>query len=94
MTAYMIPLTADDWSAIRFAGNRYGWSDVLLRHATEETEPEEANGFALYGLTEPHAWEWRDAVEADMEGGHSAFPLLDPASDLYAKLAATFGEII
>lgn len=45
-------------------------------------------------LTEPQAWELRDAFEADCAGGHSMFPMLDPKSVLCLKLLRFYLSIV
>ena len=79
---YNLTLTADDVSAIAFIGYRYEWSNVLLEYDVGDNE--------IIGWK---AWAIRNAIEDDMEGGHNAFPMLDPHSDLAAKLATLYLEI-
>jgi len=87
---YRIDLTEEDWRTILFAGCRYGWSDALIRHAHPAVE----DGYNAHELSESGAWAWCDAVDGDMEGGHDAFPLLDPRSELAAKLADLYQSIV
>lgn len=47
-----------------------------------------------YDICEGDAWEFQSAVEEDMEGGHSAFPLLDPHSDLAERLTKLYMEVV
>lgn len=75
MSAYTITLTADDVETIAFVGARYSWSGSML--ALEEGDNE---------LTEPEAWAIAEAIDADCEGGHLPFPLLNERSELYATL--------
>jgi hypothetical protein len=37
-------------------------------------------------ISEPDAWEIREAIELDTEGGHSPLPMLDPRCELYEKI--------
>ena len=82
--AYTLEITEEDMQAIDFARGRYEWATVL----SDETE------IGTNDLTEHEAWEIREAIEADMEGGHSPFPCLCPQSELYSKLVALWEEII
>lgn len=80
--AYRIELTEADARAVAFVGGRYEWSGALgsLIRENDDGTPEPVE------LTEPEAWTLREAFEADAEGGHSMFPMLDSRSDLAAKL--------
>ena len=75
---YTLEIDADGADAIQFSGDRYGWSDALQRlgYAHEGT----------HEVPEHEAWEIREAIEADMEGGHNAFPLLASGSALASAL--------
>jgi len=89
--AYQIELTSDNVKTIAFVGNRYGWSDALtsLDEGTNE-------------LQEHEAWEIREAMESDTEGGHSYFPMLGHTCGsggqlegcLYCKLQDFLEEIV
>lgn len=79
---YTIELTGDDVEAIDFVGGRYGWTAHL---------PTEAG---RHRIAEHVAWEWREAVDADAEGGHDLFPMLDSRSALYDKLIALYNSIV
>lgn len=79
---YKLRLTAADASAIHFVGDRYGWSSLLPRSA------------GLYAFTEPEMWEWVQAVEKDMRGGHSPFPMLNEHSNLYEKLVDLWQSVV
>lgn len=72
---YRITLTEEDCRAIDFAGGRYGWSLAFPAPAEPGT----------HEIAEHDLWEWCEAVEEDMQGGHAPFPLLDPDSDTYRK---------
>lgn len=54
----------------------------------------EGGGGEEYDICEGDAWEFQSAVEEDMEGGHSAFPLLDPHSDLAERLTKLYMEVV
>ena len=82
---YELNLTEDEMDAVAFVGGRYEWSRALLFHLDD-------SGYAE--LTEPEAWEIRDAFEADTEGGHSPFPLLAPDCALYQKLNRLWDSIV
>ena len=66
--AYELELTEDNVKTIAFVGHRYGWSDALKSFAEGTNE-----------LAEHEAWEVREAIESDTEGGHSLFPMLGHA---------------
>ena len=87
--AYQLELTEGDRSAINFVGGRYEWSDALRRLVPEGDE-----GETVYQVPEHIAWELRDAFEADTEGGHSFFPMLDQRSTLAEKLYAFMDAIV
>lgn len=76
-TPYRLVLTAEDVRVIAFVGSRYAWSDALLDFDE-----------GVHEISEPDAWRIAEAFESDTEGGHAVFPLLDPTSDLFAKLLA------
>ena len=78
-----IALTADDVQAIHFVGGRYGWSAETARQIVEEDDGK----FYLRLEEESDMRAWVDEVDSDTEGGHSYFPMLDPGSELYDKLA-------
>lgn len=94
IAGYIFHATTADWVSIHWVGDRYSWSETLARLATEESEPEPGDGFALYHLSAANAWEWRDAVEADTIGGHSPFPCLDPSSSLHSQLSTLVNAIV
>ncbi len=83
MSAYTLTLTANDLLTIGFVGGRYAWSEAL-------------SGLSLgvNALEEYEAWEIGEAFEADTEGGHSPFPMLDPHSELFDKLLAFWQAIV
>lgn len=81
---YKLELTHADVEAIAMVGNRYHWSAAL----------EQLTGPGINELAEHEAWQLRDAFEADMEGGHSPFPLLNPDSLLSAKLYRLWDSIV
>ncbi len=73
--SYRLYLTEDDMVTIHFVGGRYAWSDVLM-----------SLDVGSNSISEASAHEIRDAIDEDMEGGHDAFPMLDPHSRLAEKL--------
>ena len=81
---YTLTLTDAEYDDICFVGYRYSWSDTLARIC----------GPGENHLTEAEAWEVREAIDEDREGGHSAFPMLDNESDLAEKLASLYHEIV
>lgn len=81
---YTLQLTADDIQTIHFVGHRYQWSAWLSEHASEGENR----------LAEHETWEFREACEADAQGGHSLFPMLNPRSDLADKLGALLESIV
>jgi hypothetical protein len=81
--AYTLSLTAEDMDAIAFVGHRYFWSDALSALSEGDNH-----------LSEAEAWAFAEAFEADTEGGHQYFPMLDPNSDLANKLHAFLVSIV
>ena len=81
---YKLELTEREMSDIHFVGYRYSWSDTLDRHCIA----------GLNEIPEHVAWEIRDAFDADTEGGHSMFPMLDSRSELADKLYAFYDSIV
>lgn len=82
---YTLELTAQDLDTIGFVGHRYGWSDALCKACLEVGHNE---------IPEHVAWELQEAFESDCEGGHSSFPMLDPASKLCRKLTSFWVSIV
>lgn len=80
---YTLTLTKEEADDIHFVGHRYCWSNALSWVAEGENE-----------FTEAEAWEVRDAFDADTEGGHSMFPMLDSRSELCKKLLKFYEEIV
>lgn len=83
-TPYAITLTADECYTITFIGNRYCWSEWARQYLCEGENK----------LTEPDAWTFAMAIEADMEGNHSPFPMLNERSELYDKLMRFWQSIV
>ena len=83
MALYRLTLTKVYVDSIAFVGNRYAWSDALRGLEVGDNQ-----------LTEPEAWCIAEAFESDTEGGHEPFPMLDPRSDLAAKLTAFWTSIV
>lgn len=81
--SYRITLTEEDCGTIAFIGDRYNWSAWAERLAPGENV-----------LAESEAWEFQEAIEEDTLGGHARFPMLDPRSDLCARLDAFSAQII
>jgi hypothetical protein len=82
--AYTITLTAEDERTIDLVGRRYAWSSWAGAWLSEGENT----------LAEHEAWEFAEAIDADTDGGHSPFPMLDPESDLYAELQAFRNSIV
>ena len=80
---YRISLSEEDVETIAFVGDRYAWSESIRALEVGVNE-----------LTEAEAWTIRDAIEADMEGGHSPFPMLDHRSHLCEKLTVFWNSIV
>lgn len=80
---YSLELTAQDVRTIAFVGGRYSWASELS--ALEEGTNE---------LTEWDAWDIRDAIERDTEGGHAFLPMLDSSSELYSKIMNLYEAIV
>ena len=89
---YTLTLDEQDLETISFVGNRYCWSERLSRIAYFGEDLE--NGSTLYTFPENVAWEIKADFEADTEGGHSFFPMLDHRSDLARKLFAFMEAIV
>lgn len=90
--SYQLVLTDEDWKTIRFVGGRYEWADALL--AKLPCGDVEADGTQTYRIRESTAWELCEAFAADMDGGHEAFPMLDPRSELWEKLQGFWDSIV
>ena len=82
---YRLDLTEDDINTIWFIGNRYSWSDSLIKVGVSEGVNE---------FTESETWGIKEAIEADMEGGHDSYPMLDPNSELCDKLHNLYVSIV
>jgi hypothetical protein len=82
--AYALTLTETDFDAILFVGDCYCWSAALMRL----TEPGNND------IAEPDAWSLREAFDADTEGGHAPFPMLDDRSELAGKLFSFWDSIV
>lgn len=80
---YVLVLSEQDVATIAFVGGRYCWSNALLGLDVGENH-----------LSEAQAWNLVDAFQLDLAGGHAAFPLLHPDSDLADKLAAFWALVI
>jgi hypothetical protein len=80
---YTLHLTAEDIDTIAFVGHRYAWADALRTLAKGVNE-----------LQEHEAWAIHEAIDADMEGGHDAFPMLDTRGELADKLLELYMAII
>lgn len=80
---YKLNLTHDDIQTIAFVGHRYCWSEALWHLDDGE-----------HDISELEAWAIREAFEADTEGGHSPFPMLDPRSELADKLYRLWDSIV
>jgi len=83
--AYTLHLTAADVNAIAFVGSRYGWSSALGNLTEGDNH-----------LSEAQAWDIRDGVYSDMEGGHDAFPMLDTtiSGGLCDKVLALVNRVV
>ena len=80
---YQLILTDDDIKTIAFVGGRYCWSEALASLEAGMNE-----------IRESDAWQIADAFANDCLGGHSAFPMLDPRSELAEKLNAFWQSIV
>jgi len=80
---YQLELTENDIKTIAFVGNRYQWSSVLQNMNAGNND-----------IPEHIAWDIKSSIEADMEGGHDAFPMLDTRSELCDKLYNLYQSII
>jgi hypothetical protein len=87
---YTLKLTRQETDSVDFVGYRYSWSAALQNFLSydDDGEPEEIS------LSEAAAWELVSEFEADTEGGHSFFPMLDHRSDLAGKLFAFMESIV
>lgn len=80
---YTLELSYEDLLTIQFVGNRCDWSSALLKLCKTGAN----------NIRESQAWELKEAFEADTDGGHRMFPLLNPDSDLYEKLMNLYEEM-
>lgn len=80
---YTLTLTEEEVSTIAFVGGRYSWSLALLALDVGDN-----------ALHEYEAWQIRDAFEADTEGGHAMFPMLDHRSTLCEKLSKFADSVV
>lgn len=87
---YTLKLTREETDSVDFVGHRYSWSAALqkLLAYDDDGEPE------TISMSESEAWELVSAFEADTEGGHSFFPMLDHGSELAGKLFAIMESIV
>ena len=81
---YILELTEDDFRTINFVGYRYSWSKTL----------QDNTRVGINKIPEHIAWNIKDEFEADTEGGHSFFPMLDPNCTLAEKLFKFMDEIV
>lgn len=82
---YKLTITEADYKDICFVGNRYCWSDTLLDYV---------NGPGEIEFDEGDAWEIKEAFEADTEGDHQFFPMLNGVSSLALKLMKFYNSIV
>jgi len=87
---YTLTLTKRETDSVDFVGHRYSWSAALQKILCydDDGEPEEIL------LSESEAWELVSEFEADTEGGHSFFPMLDHRSELAGKLFSLMEAIV
>ncbi len=81
---YPLNITEQDRDTFALVGDRYCWSAACLRLLDE----------GVNDVSEPDAWDLREAFEADTEGNHSPFPMLDGSSELAEKLFSFWEGII
>ena len=91
--AYRLTLTEQDMKTVDFVGERYNWSEALqgIYRRCETTTGHDGD---TYLIPEHEAWVLRDAFDADTEGGHCMFPMLDGSSDLARKLWKFWESIV
>ena len=80
-----VMFTEDEVRTICFVGKRYDWSTSLLEHIEIKE-----NGTGRLELTPSELSSICEAIESDMEGGHNAFPMLAPSSELAEKLMGIY----
>lgn len=83
---YTLKIDSHGADAIQFIGYRYAWSSTLQRLGYDT--------MGEHTLPEHHAWDIREAIDSDMVGGHSAYPLLDPRSTLAESLTELYQNIV
>lgn len=83
---YTLTIDASGESAIQFIGSRYAWSNTLQELGYDT--------MGEHTLSEPEAWRLQEAIDSDMEGGHNAYPLLDPRSTLAKSLTDLYTSIV
>ncbi len=78
-------LTWQDWQTIMRVGRQYSWSHAVIQcPQCKEGQSQIPEGAAHTLCRE---------FETDTEGGHSAFPMLDHDSELYAKLMSFYSQV-
>lgn len=82
--SYTLHITESDLETIGWVGHRYEWSDWADKHLTAGDNV----------LAEHEAWEFAEAIDADTDGNHAPFPLLDQRSDLYKKLQEFYESLV
>ena len=83
---YTLTIDDDGSDAIAFIGYRYAWSSTLQRLGYAEA--------GTYAIPEHVAWDIATAIDEDMEGEHSAYPMLDPRCKLAESLTQLYQSII
>jgi len=85
---YYLALTWTEWEAVLFASGRYQWA-THLSNEMSYTPEEPPSGVVVHGY-ESDWWDFRQAVESDISGGHSPYPLA--GSELADKLDTFLGQ--
>lgn len=80
---YTITITEQDYSAIRFCGERYEFSAALSEY-----------GPGVHTLQEHELWQILAAVENDTDNWRTSIPLLSEYSNLYRELIRLYKEVV
>lgn len=77
--AYEMTLQKPVRDTLDWIGDRYGIGEVgmVLRGCLLDGAEWDQEGPITFNIPEHSAWEIRDLIEADTEGGHSMMPCLD-----------------
>ena len=78
-----VEFTDKDIATVKWVGDRYCWSSVMLKHL---------NLPGTIILTHDDLLEIRDECKKDSEGGHVLFPCLAPGTPIWSKMVNIYSE--